>query len=34
MDIRIMQYFLAITREGNISAAAEALHVYQAKISD
>ena len=33
MDIRIMQYFLAITREGNISAAAEALHVSQPSLS-
>ena len=33
MDIRIMDYFLAITREGNISAAAEALHVSQPALS-
>lgn len=33
MDIRIMEYFLAITREGNISAAAEALHVSQPALS-
>lgn len=33
MDIRIMEYFLAITREGNISAAADALHVSQPALS-
>lgn len=33
MDIRIMEYYLAITREGNISAAAEALHVSQPALS-
>lgn len=33
MDIRIMEYFLAVTREGNISAAAEALHVSQPALS-
>ena len=33
MDIRIMEYFLAITREGNISSAAEALHVSQPALS-
>jgi DNA-binding transcriptional LysR family regulator len=33
MDIRIMEYYLAIIREGNISAAAEALHVSQSALS-
>ena len=33
MDIRILEYFLAITREGNISAAAESLHVSQPALS-
>lgn len=33
MDIRIMQYFLTVTREGNISAAAEVLHVTQPALS-
>ncbi|WP_081675903.1 LysR family transcriptional regulator [Butyrivibrio sp. AC2005] len=33
MDIRIMQYFLAIIREGTISGAAEALHVAQPSLS-
>ena len=33
MDIRIMEYYLAIVREGNISAAAEALHVSQPALS-
>ncbi|MCH5343228.1 MAG: LysR family transcriptional regulator [Acetatifactor sp.] len=33
MDIRIMQYYLAVTREGNISAAAESLHVSQPALS-
>ena len=33
MDFRMMQYFLAVTREGNISAAAEALHVSQPALS-
>lgn len=33
MDIRIMEYYLAIIREGNISAAAEALHVSQPALS-
>ena len=27
MDIRTMQYYLAVVREGTISAAAQALHV-------
>lgn len=33
MDIRIMEYYLAVTREGNISAAAEVLHVSQPALS-
>lgn len=33
MDFRIMQYYLTITREGNISAAAEALHISQPALS-
>lgn len=33
MDIRIMEYYLAVTREGNISAAAQSLHVSQPALS-
>ena len=33
MDIRIMEYYLAVVREGNISAAAQALHVSQPGLS-
>ncbi len=33
MDIRIMQYYLAVVREGTISAAAQALHVAQPSLS-
>ncbi len=33
MDIRIMEYFLAVIREGTISSAAEALHVSQPSLS-
>lgn len=33
MDLRIMQYFLAVVREGTISAASEALHVAQPSLS-
>ena len=33
MDIRAMQYFLAVVREGTISAAAKALHVAQPSLS-
>ncbi len=33
MDIRTMQYYLAVVREGNISAASEALHVAQPSLS-
>ena len=33
VDIRTMQYFLAVVREGTISAAAESLHVAQPSLS-
>ena len=33
MDIRVMEYFLAVVREGNISAAAQTLHVSQPGLS-
>ncbi len=33
MDIKVMECYLAVTREGNISAAAEALHVSQPALS-
>lgn len=33
MDIRIMEYYLAVVREGNISAAAQALHMSQPGLS-
>ena len=33
MDIRVMQYYLAVTREGSISAAAESLHISQPSLS-
>lgn len=33
MDIYDMQYFLAVTREGNISLAAESLHISQPSLS-
>ncbi len=33
MDIRTMQYYLAVVREGTISAAAEALHIAQPSLS-
>ena len=33
MEIRIMEYFLAVVREGNISAAANTLHVSQPALS-
>ena len=33
MDIKAMQYFLAVIREGTISAAAESLHVAQPSLS-
>ena len=33
MDIRTMQYYLAVVREGTISGAAESLHVAQPSLS-
>ena len=33
MDIRIMEYYLAVIREGNISSAAETLHISQPALS-
>ncbi len=33
MEFRVLRYFLAVTREGNISRAAEALHVTQPTLS-
>ena len=33
MDIRTMQYYLSVIREGTISAAAESLHVAQPSLS-
>ena len=33
MDIRTMQYYLTVVREGTISAAAQALHVAQPSLS-
>ncbi|MDR0325879.1 MAG: LysR family transcriptional regulator [Oscillospiraceae bacterium] len=33
MDVRILKYFLAVAREGNITKAAEALHVTQPTLS-
>ena len=33
MDIRVMEYFLAVVREGNISAASQTLHVSQPGLS-
>ena len=33
MDIRTMEYYLAVIREGNISAAAQSLHVAQPSLS-
>ena len=33
MDIRTMQYYLAVIREGTISAAAQVLHVAQPSLS-
>lgn len=33
MDIRVLRYFLAVAREGNISGAAEALHMTQPPLS-
>ncbi len=33
MDIRTMQYYLSVVCKGTISAAAQALHVYQPSLS-
>ena len=33
MEFRVLQYFLAVTREGNISAAAQSLHLSQPSLS-
>lgn len=33
MEIRVLQYFLAVAREQSISAAAEALHLSQPTLS-
>ena len=33
MDLRVLQYFLAIAREGNITKAAESMHVTQPTLS-
>lgn len=33
MDLRVLQYFLAVAREQSISAAAEALHLSQPTLS-
>ncbi|WP_346667430.1 LysR family transcriptional regulator, partial [uncultured Desulfovibrio sp.] len=33
MDIRVLRYFLAVTREGTISGAADSLHVTQPTLS-
>ena len=33
MDIRVLQYFLAVAREENITAAAESLHMTQPPLS-
>lgn len=33
MDIRVMEYYLAVIREGNISSAAETLHISQPALS-
>lgn len=33
MELRVLQYFLAVAREQNISAAAQALHLTQPTLS-
>ena len=33
MDIRVLQYFLTVAREGNISKAADVLHMTQPPLS-
>ena len=33
MELRVLQYFLAVTREQNISAAAQSLHLTQPTLS-
>lgn len=33
MELRVLQYFLAVTREQSISSAAEALHLSQPTLS-
>ncbi|MEG0504212.1 MAG: LysR family transcriptional regulator, partial [Raoultibacter sp.] len=33
MDIRVLRYFLAVAQEGNISQAAETLHMTQPTLS-
>lgn len=33
MELRVLQYFLAVTREQSISAAAESLHLSQPTLS-
>lgn len=33
MELRLLQYYLAVIREGNISKAADALHVTQPTLS-
>ena len=33
MELRVLEYFLALTREGSVSAAAEALHISQPTLS-
>lgn len=33
MDIRVLKYFLAVAREGNITKVAESLHISQPSLS-